>query len=103
MHSPSDDSPDLSAILPKTYVNPNLLVSNFYLRASISPDGKHLACGSSKGGLMTWDVDGKADAKGEVRATRLSLGGRREREVNAVDWGKDMVSVVVWPICIFWV
>jgi hypothetical protein len=42
---------------------------------------------------MCWDVDGKADEKGEVTGVRLSMGGRSEkREVSAVDWGKDMVS-----------
>lgn len=85
------NEPDLTAILPGTYTDPNLLVSSFYLRASVSPDGKHLACGSGRGGVMTWDVNGKPDARGEIKATRLSLGVHGDREVSAIDWGHDMV------------
>lgn len=82
----------MSAILPGTYTDPNLLVSSFYLRASISPDGERLACGSGRGGVMTWDVDGKPDDRGEIGATRLSLGVKGDREVSAIDWGHDMAS-----------
>lgn len=86
-----EEQPDLAAILPGTYTDPNLLVSSFYLRASVSPDGKSLACGSGRGGVMTWDVNGKPDSRGEVKATRLSLGVHGDREVSAIDWGHDMV------------
>lgn len=87
--------PDLTAILPGTYTDPNLLVSSFYLRASVSPDGKSLACGSGRGGVMTWDIDGKPDSRGEIKATRLSLGVHGDREVSAIDWGHDMVSPTI--------
>jgi len=40
---------------------------------------------------MTWDVDGRVDAKGEVQATRLAFGKREDTEVSAIDWGYDMV------------
>lgn len=85
------EEPDLAAILPGTYTDPNLLVSSFYLRASVSPDGNSLACGSGRGGVMTWDVNGKPDSRGEIKATRLSLGVHGDREVSAIDWGHDMV------------
>jgi denticleless len=88
-----DDEPDVRAILPKTYTDPGMRVSTFYLRASISPDGKNLACGSSNGGIMSWDIDAKADAKGEVRATRLGYGKRDDFDVSAIDWGHDMVCL----------
>ena len=49
---------------------------------------------------MTWDTEDRVDNRGEVKATRLSLGtggvawsGAREREVSAVDWGRDLVRV----------
>lgn len=41
---------------------------------------------------MTWDVDGKPDDRGEIGATRLSLGVNGDREVSAIDWGHDMVN-----------
>lgn len=87
----ADEDIDPHAILPRTYTDPNLRVSTFYLRASISPDGKYLACGSTYGGIMAWDVNGKTDSKGEVKATRLGFGKREDSEVSAIDWGHDMV------------
>jgi len=91
----SDEEMDHQAILPRTYTDPELRVSTFYLRASISPDGKTLACGSSQGGIMAWDLNGKVDSKGEVKATRLGFGGRADTDVGAIDWGHDMVC----PLC----
>lgn len=41
---------------------------------------------------MTWDVNGRPDSRGEIGATRLSLGVKGDREVSAIDWGHDMVS-----------
>jgi denticleless len=88
--SPGEER-DMQAILPRTCTDPALRVSTFYLRASISPDGKHLACGSTYGGIMAWDINGKTDSKGEVKATRLEFGKREDTEVSAIDWGYDMV------------
>lgn len=66
---------------------------------AISPDGRYLSSGSCKGGVMTWDIEASGNRDGEVDATRLSLGmggvawpDGKEREVSAVDWGKDLVS-----------
>ncbi len=53
---------------------------------------------------MNWDTQAKVDDRGEVNATRLGLGiggvawpDGREREVSAVDWGKDMVGFNTSP------
>lgn len=96
------------AVQPATYSDPSMLISNFYIRLSLSPDGRYLAAGSCKGGLMTWDtqergpdVDGRADGSRTV-AKKLGMGveigmsevGGKDREVCAVDWGKDIVSPV---------
>ena len=83
----SEDGLDRSAILPGVYSDPNLLVSSFYVRLSVSPDGKRLASGTCKGGLMTWDVS----RDGAKKATRFGDG--REREVCAVDWGNELVRL----------
>jgi denticleless len=88
-----EETPDPEAILPKTYTSPEMRVSNFYLRAAISPDGKYLASGSGKGGVMTWEIDGKADSRGEVQATRLRYNQGREADISALDWGHDMVCL----------
>jgi hypothetical protein len=40
---------------------------------------------------MAWDINGKTDSKGEVKATRLEFGKREDTEVSAIDWGYDMV------------
>ncbi|WWC67141.1 uncharacterized protein I206_101048 [Kwoniella pini CBS 10737] len=79
----------------KTFTDPNLLVSSFYIRLSISPDGRYLSSGSCKGGVMTWDTLNRNTDK----ATRMTLGEGgvqwpvgKEREVGAVDWGKDMLA-----------
>jgi len=71
---------------------------------AFSPCGRYLASGSARGGLMTWDTEANS-AKGynrertttEVNAMKLGMGHTwdgtgKEREVNAVDWGYDMVS-----------
>ncbi|WWC85496.1 uncharacterized protein L201_000360 [Kwoniella dendrophila CBS 6074] len=80
----------------KTYTDPNLLVSSFYIKLSISPDGKHLSSGSCKGGLMTWDINSKINDKATNRLS-LAQGGvtwpqNKEREIGAVDWAKDMLA-----------
>ena len=65
---------------------------------SISTDGKYLSSGSGKGGVFTWDLDGKPDKYGDVEATPLRISGKdvywpegKDREVGCVDWGKDLV------------
>jgi denticleless len=90
------DNSDL--IQPVRYVHPELR-SNFWMGISFSPCGRYLASGSTKGGVMAWDTASRPrsvrGSVNEVVATRLSLGEScdgREREVNAVDWGYDMVS-----------
>jgi denticleless len=71
---------------------------------AFSPCGRYLASGSARGGLMTWDtasreVQGynRSPTMTVVNATKLGMGQTwdgtgKEREVNAVDWGYDMVS-----------
>lgn len=84
----------LEAILPHKYAHPDLLTRSFYIRMSISSDGRYLACGSSHAGVMTWDTN-HARHSTSVCASRLAIASNPE--VIAVDWGKDMVSVVVKP------
>lgn len=96
------------AVQPATYSDPSMLISNFYIRLSLSPDGRYLAAGSCKGGLMTWDtqergqdMNRRRDASTTV-AKKLGMGfevgmseiGGKDREVCAVEWGKDIVSLL---------
>lgn len=102
------------AVQPATYSDPSMLISNFYIRLSLSPDGRYLAAGSCKGGLMTWDtqergqdMDGRGGASRTV-AKKLGMGieigmsevGGKDREVCAVEWGKDIVSSVSSSSCL---
>ncbi|ORY22130.1 WD40-repeat-containing domain protein [Naematelia encephala] len=83
-----DTSPPLpEAIQPRVFANPDFLIRTFYVRLAVSPDGRYLACGNSHDGIMTFDTrDGKGVKVG------LGYGGYgREREVSAVDWGKDLL------------
>ncbi|WVQ84543.1 hypothetical protein IAT38_006697 [Cryptococcus sp. DSM 104549] len=91
------DSPSREAIQPKTFSDPNLLVQSFYLRLSISPDGRYLASGSCRGGLMTWDTQARGEETQKATRLGLGMGGvgwpeHKDREICAVDWGKDMVA-----------
>ncbi|WVW81447.1 hypothetical protein I302_103441 [Kwoniella bestiolae CBS 10118] len=95
LSSSGDQDDHRESIGLKTYTDPNLLVSSFYIRLAISPDGRYLSSGSCKGGVMTWDTR----AKDGSQATRLGLGmggvqwpEGKEREVGAVDWGRDMLA-----------
>ena len=90
------------AIQPRTYTDPSLIVSEFYVRLAITPDGRYLSSGSCKGGVMTWDTHSRVNDRGEVKATKLGLGSGgvawpegKDRGVAAVDWGKDLVSLPV--------
>ncbi|CAK9784097.1 WD40 repeat-like protein [Cutaneotrichosporon oleaginosum] len=84
------DNP-LEAIMPYKYAHPDLLTRSFYIRMSISSDGRYLACGSSHAGVMTWDTD-YARHTSTICATRLAVPSVPTPEVIAVDWGKDMLS-----------
>ena len=97
------------AVQPVRYSHPELR-SSFWMGLSFSPCGRYLASGSSRGGVMTWDTQLQS-AKGynvagmrDVVATKIGLGDaaqgwEREREVNAVDWGYDMVSLTWVELC----
>lgn len=90
-----------TAILPQKYVHPDLLMRSFYIRMSLSPDGRYLACGSSHGGVMTWDTHASNLAHPRVQAARFPLprtGLVATPEVIAVDWGKDIVRFVRGPV-----
>lgn len=77
------------AILPQTFTHPDPLI-NFYIRMSLSPDCKYLACGSSSGGVMTWDTRSAQAAATPVRVQVPN--DPNQPEFVAVDWAKDMVS-----------
>ncbi|WVR03240.1 hypothetical protein IAU60_000231 [Kwoniella sp. DSM 27419] len=94
MASAEDGSVSREAIGTKSFTDTNLLVSSFYVRLAISPDGRYLSSGSCRGGVMTWDT-----AAPGHQATRLGMGmggvewpEGKEREVCAVDWGRDMLA-----------
>lgn len=97
--APSDSLAE--AIQPIRYTHPELK-SSFWMGLAFSSCGRYLASGSSRGGVMTWDTKQVSMGRGvvtEVTATRLGMGtsweglvSGRDREVNAVDWGYDMVS-----------
>ena len=84
------------AIQPVTYGHPHLR-SNFWISLAFSPCGRYLASGSPKGGIMTWDTAAYSGVSRhgvqEIIGTRFGMGpGTGDREINAVDWGYDMVS-----------
>lgn len=82
------------AILPRKFVHPKLATRSFYIRMALSPDGRHLACGSSTGGVMMWDVNRKPESGEEVEARRLEIlhTSTEAPEVIALDWGRDMIA-----------
>ncbi|GMK54186.1 hypothetical protein CspeluHIS016_0107720 [Cutaneotrichosporon spelunceum] len=79
------------AILPYKYAHADLLTRSFYIRMSLSSDGRYLACGSSHAGVMAWDTN-DARYTASICATRLAIPTMSTPEVIAVDWGKDMLS-----------
>lgn len=84
------------AIMPQKYVHPDLLMRSFYIRMSLSPDGRYLACGSSHAGVMTWDTMSGTHNRPRVQAVRFSLpmtASSTTPEVIAVDWAKDIVRI----------
>ena len=99
---PSASAYPAEAVQPVQYTHPELR-SSFWMGLAFSPCGRYLASGSARGGLMTWDTEAR-NVRGynrsvmtEVQATKLGMGQSwdgtgKEREVNAVDWGYDMVS-----------
>ncbi|EJT49021.1 pseudouridine synthase [Trichosporon asahii var. asahii CBS 2479] len=82
------------AILPQKFVHPMLVTRSFYIRMALSPDGRRLACGSSTGGVMMWDVDRYPQNGEQTEATRLEIPHTTPEapEVIALDWGKDMIA-----------
>ncbi|WVO13552.1 hypothetical protein L204_101173 [Cryptococcus depauperatus] len=92
----NSDEPDfLEAIRPQVFSDPNMLIQSFYFTLSVSNDGRYLASGSCKGGVMTWDTQSPLYTNGKG-ATRLGLektwGSKREKEVSSVEWGKDILA-----------
>lgn len=79
------------AILPYKYAHPDLLTRSFYIRMSLSSDGRYLACGSSHAGVMTWDTSHAKGTPSSILASRLPIPSESNPEVIAVDWGRDMV------------
>lgn len=85
----------LEAILPYKYAHPDLLTRSFYIRMSLSSDGRYLACGSSHAGVMTWDTE-HSKRTPLIYASRLAIppaSSASNPEVIAVDWGRDMVRL----------
>lgn len=81
--------------MPRKFVHPKLAARSFYIRMALSPDGQHLACGSSTGGVMIWDVNHQPQRLGgEIEARRLEIPRTTTEtpEVIALDWGRDMMA-----------
>ena len=79
-----------------TFSSPaSLLSSSFYVRLSMSPDGRYLACGSSGLGYGTSIFDTTTTASrrvfGETREASAVLNGHRQ-EVGSLDWADGAVS-----------
>lgn len=85
------------AIMPYKYAHPDLLTRSFYIRMSLSSDGRYLACGSSHAGVMTWDTNHAKRTPSSILASRLPIPSESNPEVIAVDWGRDMVSFEYCP------
>ncbi|KAL1408905.1 multisubstrate pseudouridine synthase 7 [Vanrija albida] len=87
------DSDPLEAILPKKFVHPDLLTRSFYIRMSLSADGKYLACGSSHAGVMVWDTgSGNTTVTGSRLPFPKQHSSSQEPEAIAVDWGRDILA-----------
>lgn len=82
------------AILGQKFVHPDLVTRSFYIRMSLSPDGRYLACGSSHAGVMAWDTTQVGTCTSDIVASRLRIPayGDHSPEVIGVDWAKDAVS-----------
>ena len=92
-----------------TFSSPaSLLSSSFYVRLSMSPDGRYLACGSSGLGYGTSIFDTTTTASrrvfGETREASAVLHGHRQ-EVGSLDWANGAVSFrfgYVAPLRVVW-
>ncbi|ODN83797.1 hypothetical protein L198_07693 [Cryptococcus wingfieldii CBS 7118] len=73
------------AIQPQKFTHPDLLINSFYIRLSISPDGRYLATSSPRSGQLAWDTQSP-----NVAAETY---GWKGREVGAMDWGKEVLAV----------
>lgn len=69
--------------------------SSFYIRLSISPDGRYLAAGSSSLGWQTsiWDLQARnaKNVYGETKNATVALKGHGH-EVGGIDWADECVS-----------
>lgn len=85
------------AILPESYASDELRTSSFFVRMSLCPDGRYLAAGSGKGGVVAFDTQARGAEKG--KGVKFGLGDPagywpegRTREVGAVDWGRGVMA-----------
>lgn len=82
--------------MPQKFVHPDQVMRSFYIRMSMSPDGRYLACGSSHAGVTTWDTLSGPQSQRRVLPTHFpvpSIYSHATPEVIAVDWGKDIVRL----------
>ena len=56
---------------------------SFYIKTSVSPDGRYICSGSTDSNLHIWEIDGP-------RTPPLLLSGHA-KEVTGVSWGQDKV------------
>ncbi|GAA6060012.1 hypothetical protein JCM10212_001170 [Sporobolomyces blumeae] len=60
---------------------PSPSATSFYVRCAVSPDSRHLACGSADGSVYLWDTEGNGKDAVRVRG--------HEKEVSGIDWTHD--------------
>lgn len=84
------DSMHLSRPTPiSTFTNSQVRCETFYVRVSVSPNSRYVACGSADGGIYAWDTEGPGD-------DGVRLVGH-EKETSGLDWGRDSVRSSLPP------
>ncbi|KAI9355113.1 WD40-repeat-containing domain protein [Zopfochytrium polystomum] len=73
----------------RTFKAPGFSVENFFIRASISPDGNFLASGSFDGGVYVWQIS-SSGASTEIwsQQPQIVLKGH-DKEVGSISWCKQ--------------
>lgn len=76
--------------------HPALEMRTFYPKLALSPDGAHLAAGSSSGAIVLWDTRAILKPGGERSGVKL-VGHTPDMDVCGLDWAEDMVYLFRAP------